>query len=365
MKIPYILASAYIIAVGSVMASYNDGSSADKAFFQVKFLSWSKKFNKSYGTSEERNHRMQIWLDNHAFIEKHNRQTPQPSYFLGHNQFSDLSHDEYLEFNKLKQYSSSFSDSIFVSDVQLLEPQVVRGKMIRGSAMLSDIPLSKNWVIDGAVTSVKNQKSCGSCWAFSAVGAIEGLAYLRSNKLVDLSVQEFVDCDRTDRGCFGGLMNNAFVYEEGIGGVCSWTDYPYFGRKHWLKGCEKHECDVVPSSDISGFVNVTQSDEGLMEALSIQPVSVAVDAAAPDFRFYSSGVMDKEDCYEKLDHGVLAVGYGTQGGKDYFLIKNSWGTTWGQDGYIMLARGEAFEPTGQCGLHLMSSRPVYNQTDLA
>ena len=179
------------------------------------------------------------------------------------------------------------------------------------------VPKSQDWRQQNAVTSVKNQGQCGSCWAFSAVGALEGVMSISSGKLVDLSEQQVVDCDTVDQGCHGGLMTNAFDYVMENGGLCSSDSYSYTGRSG---ECMTTDCDIIPESKISGCVDITGGGEdGLRFAVAGQPVSVAIEADKLAFQFYKSGVFENKKCGENLDHGVLAVGYTD----DYWIVKNS------------------------------------------
>ena len=216
------------------------------------------------------------------------------------------------------------------------------------------LPESIDWSQKGAVTAVKNQGQCGSCWAFSTTGSVEGINYINNGNLVSLSEQQLVDCAGSygNQGCNGGLMDNAFQYIIHEGGLCSESTYPYQGVQ---QKCQSSSCSKVVQ--ISGYTDVPQQNEdALMSAVAQQPVSIAIEADQSSFQFYSGGVMTGS-CGHNLDHGVLVVGYGSMNGSDYWKVKNSWGPSWGMDGYILLGRGSSFQPHGQCGILDSASYP--------
>merc|ERR1711972_482614 len=212
---------------------------------------------------------------------------------------------------------------------------------------------SVDWTTKGAVTPVKNQGQCGSCWSFSTTGALEGAWEIATGKLVSLSEQQFVDCDKVDSGCSGGLMDNAFQYAE-KNAICTEESYSYTGRGGT---CKASSCTVgIPNGGVTGFKDVAKNDmQALMEAVTQQPVSIAIEADKSSFQLYRSGILSSL-CGTSLDHGVLLVGYGSDSGKDYWKVKNSWGTTYGENGYVRLLRGKG--GSGECGLLSQPSYPV-------
>lgn len=222
------------------------------------------------------------------------------------------------------------------------------GKHVYSGAVLPD---SIDWSQQGAVTPIKNQGQCGSCWAFSTVGSLEGRNQIATQNLVSLSEQQFVDCDKVDQGCNGGLMDNAFKYVMNSGGACTENSYGYTGRDG---SCQASSCTVgVQSSAITGYKDVDGTEEALAEAVAQGPVSVAVDAESK-FQLYSGGIVTS-NCGTSLDHGVLTVGYGEESGTKYWKVKNSWGASWGEDGYIRLLKGKG--GAGECGI--LTGPPSY------
>jgi len=219
---------------------------------------------------------------------------------------------------------------------------------------LTDPPASVDWRTKGYVTDVKNQKQCGSCWAFSATGSLEGQTFKKTQKLPSLSEQNLVDCSKKqgNKGCQGGLMNNAFTYIKVNDGIDTEMSYPYKGKN---RKCEFKKADVGGTD--TGFTNVkTGNEEDLQQAVAtIGPISVAMDASHPSFQMYRSGVYSEKKCSSKrLDHGVLAVGYGTEGSKDFWIVKNSWGPSWGMKGYFEMARNDK----NMCGIATQASYPL-------
>jgi len=239
--------------------------------------------------------------------------------------------------------------------------------VMSSAADLAALPAAIDWTTKGAVTPVKDQGQCGSCWSFSTTGALEGAFAIKYGTLVSFSEQQLVDCDTLgnggrDHGCNGGLMDNAFNWISKNNGLCTETDYPYVSGVTKTAGtCQKSCKNVVGSDVLSSPVDVEPaSDVAMMGALALGPVSVAIEADERDFQLYKSGVFSGK-CGTNLDHGVLAVGYGTDsnGGGDYYKVKNSWSTTWGEKGYIRLGRGAGFNGgKGQCGILLEASYPV-------
>jgi len=299
--------------------------------YQNLFTQWVAENDKSYG-HEEFFSRYHTFKANVDFINQHN--SLNKSYTLAINKFADLNT---AEFGKtMCGYKRELRASARI-------PSSVNGRRAVGDSV--------DWVAKGAVTPVKDQGQCGSCWAFSATGGIEGALAIKTGKLVSASEQQLVDCGggEGNQGCNGGLMDYAFSWVIKNGGIASEEAYRYTGRDG--------ACKKIPSSlAISGYKDIAEgSEDDLLTAVTSQPVSIAIEADQGCFQFYHSGVLDDPSCGENLDHGVTAVGYDTDSatGKDYWRVKNSWGTSWGDAGYIKLVRGK-----NQCGLALAASYPV-------
>ncbi|KAG7224137.1 hypothetical protein INR49_019872 [Caranx melampygus] len=334
-RMKLLLVAAAVLAVASC---------ASVSLEDLEFHAWKLKFGRSYSSPSEEAQRKQIWLNNRRLVLVHNIMADEgiKSYRLGMTYFADMDNEEY------KRMISQGCLRFFNSSM----PR-------QGSAFLrlpegNDLPDTVDWRDKGYVTDVKDQKQCGSCWAFSTTGSLEGQNFRKTGKLVSLSEQQLVDCsgDYGNMGCDGGLMDNAFKYIQANGGIDTEESYPY--------EAEDGECRFKPENigaKCTGFVDVKQGDEGaLKEAVAtIGPVSVGIDAGHSSFQLYESGVYDEPECSStELDHGVLAVGYGSENGKDYWLVKNSWGLSWGDNGYIMMSRNKH----NQCGIATAASYPL-------
>lgn len=218
---------------------------------------------------------------------------------------------------------------------------------------------SVDWTTKGAVTPVKNQEQCGSCWAFSTTGSLEGANFIKNGQLVSLSEQELVSCAGSfgNQGCNGGLMDDAFKFVE-KNGLDKESTYGYTQKTGKCNTAKEKLADGIKPGAVTSFKDVKPNNEKqLAAAVTKGPVSVAIEADQSGFQFYKSGVFSGK-CGTNLDHGVLAVGYGTSGGKAYWKVKNSWGSTWGDKGYIMLAK-DISSKSGQCGIAKQPSYPIF------
>ncbi|KAF8008064.1 hypothetical protein BT93_K1903 [Corymbia citriodora subsp. variegata] len=297
---------------------------------------WMAHYGRVYKDMDERQSRFEIFKTNVRQIESFNRGSGKP-YKLSVNQFADLTNEEFKVRNRFKSHMCSTEAASFKYE------------------NITAVPSSMDWRKKGAVTPVKNQGQCGCCWAFSAVAAVEGINEITSGKLISLSEQELVDCDvgGQDQGCEGGWMDSAFQFVEKHG-LTTETNYPYVGTDG--------KCNVKSKSNravnIKGYEDIpANSEEALLKAVANQPISVAIDAGGFEFQFYTSGVFTGA-CGTDLDHGVTAVGYGTSDdGTKFWLVKNSWGEEWGEEGYIRMQR-DVSAKEGLCGIAMKASYPT-------
>ncbi|KAF6327532.1 hypothetical protein mRhiFer1_008251 [Rhinolophus ferrumequinum] len=307
---PSLFLAALCLGIASAVPKFD--STLDTHWYR-----WKATHRRLYRANEEE-WRRAVWEKNMKMIELHNREYSQRKhgFSLAMNAFGDMTNEEF------RQVMNGFQNR-----------KQKNGKMFR-EPIFAKIPSSVDWREKGYVTPVKNQGQCGSCWAFSATGALEGQMFRKTGKLVSLSEQNLVDCSRSqgNEGCNGGLMDNAFQYVKENGGLDSEESYPYLGRR----------------------------EKSLMKAVAtVGPISVAIDAGHSSFQFYNKGIYYEPNCSSKdLDHGVLVVGYGTEGAASnsnkFWIVKNSWGPEWGMNGYVKMAKDQ----DNHCGVATAASYPT-------
>jgi len=297
---------------------------AEEVFYENEWEDWKAMYNKVY-SAEEDIKRQSIFMENKIRVAFYNERDTHATY--EHNEFMDLTAEEF----KARFLGFAHNDKALENVAEDIDT--------------TSMPTSVDWTDKGYVTPVKNQGQCGSCWAFSTTGNIEGQHFKKTGKLVSLSEQQLVDCDRKqDQGCNGGLPSNAFQYIEGTG-LESESDYPYRG----VDGTCQYSKSKVAAT-VSGWKKISTNETQIAaQVAAVGPLSIGINAGP--MQFYAGGVSCpwKILCNPKqLDHGVLIVGYGTENGKDYWKIKNSWGSGWGEKGYYRICRGK-----GACGLNNM------------
>ncbi|CAL1536018.1 unnamed protein product [Lymnaea stagnalis] len=303
---------------------------------------WSRfkaTHGKVYKNALEEMYRRKVWEGHLAYIQEHNAayQRGEQSFFLGENAYADMTNEEFVKvMNGYRMRTGPGSPIVYAGG----DPK--------------DLPDTVDWRDKGYVTDIKDQGQCGSCWAFSTTGSLEGQNFKKTGKLTSLSEQNLVDCSQKqgNQGCNGGLMDQAFTYIKVNNGIDTETSYPYEAVDDT---CRFNAANV--GAEDNGFVDIKSKDErALQDAVAnVGPISVAIDASHSSFQLYSGGVYHSLFCSQtRLDHGVLAVGYGNYQGKDYWLVKNSWGTSWGDKGYIMMSRNK----DNNCGIATSASYPT-------
>jgi len=300
------------------------------------FEEWVEKHQKVYD-EHELLYRFRVFKNNLHFIEEFNSETH--GFTVGLNKFADLTNTEFLE-----RYTGLNRPLIRIADPK---HQFV-------FEHIHSLPSSVDWRTKGVVTEVKDQGQCGSCWSFSTTGSVEG-AWALNYSLVSLSEQNLIDCSKSygNVGCNGGLMDYAFQYIIDNQGIDTEESYPY-------EETTSYDCRYKANNKgatISNFQDVTSgSESSLQNAVAYRgPVSVAIDASKMSFQLYKGGVYYEPRCSStNLDHGVLTVGYGTGSSGDYWIVKNSWGESWGDEGYIYMARNK----NNNCGIATAASFPI-------
>ena len=321
------------------------------------FKEWIIKHKIQIENDNEYTRILNNWIDNNKYIKYVN--SLNKPYKLNHNSYSGMTHQEfsnYMNFklnNKELAYNINNLDNILSTD------------------FTDYIPQSVDWRTKGAVTPVKDQGQCGSCWSFSNTGSLEGAYYIKYGDLISFSEQELVDCSNLknggpNMGCNGGQISQTMDWIGKNGGLCTEDAYPYTsGTTKTIDSCKSSSCISVSKSKVISHTNVApNSDNDMMVALINQPVSVGIEADQRDFQLYSSGVFTNS-CGTDIDHAVLLVGYGFDNvsNLNYYIIKNSWSTSWGEQGYIYLGKdtdqfGKSYNSgKGQCGVLMMGSYP--------
>ncbi|PUZ46369.1 hypothetical protein GQ55_7G069900 [Panicum hallii var. hallii] len=335
------LFAAAVLACACALGAMAARDLADHQAMVAKHEQWMAKYGRVYTDAAEKARRLEVFKANVALIESVN--AGNHKFWLEANQFADLTDDE------------------FRATRTGYKPASGKGRRTTtgfryANVSLDDIPDSVDWRAKGAVTPIKDQGECGCCWAFSTVASMEGIVKLSTGKLISLSEQELVDCDVNgmDQGCNGGEMDDAFQFIIDNGGLNTESNYPYTASDGT---CDSSKASNDAAS-IKGYEDVPANDEAsLRKAVANQPVSVAVDGGDSHFRFYKGGVLSGT-CGTELDHGIAAVGYGVASdGTKYWIMKNSWGTSWGEGGYIRMERDIADEG-GLCGLAMQPSYPT-------
>ena len=272
---------------------------------------------------------------NDIFIIEHNNLNL--SYEVDHNQFSDI------------RYTDGKNPSLN----HYIRPTQKTPYLLNDD---TELPKHIDWREKHDVSTVKNQLECGSCWAFSATGSVESAWSIHHHKLYNLSQQELVDCSVSygNNGCDGGLMDNAFQYIID-NGLCANSSYPYTANSSGI--CLNTTCPKIVH--IKNFTDIQPNEHSLAKAVHRQPVSVAIQANLQSFQMYKSGIYSDPNCGDDLDHGVLVVGYGYDAFWDmnYWIVKNSWGSSWGDNGYIRI-RKDISDPNGLCGIAIDPSIPM-------
>ncbi|KAK6190179.1 hypothetical protein SNE40_002102 [Patella caerulea] len=327
-----MLKLALLLVGVAIVAAINEDLNGEWEIF-------TQTYSKEYASEADAQMRRLIWEDNVNFIQLHNLRADRGlhSYRLGMNAFGDMTRVEIVQ--KMNGYRMANRTG---------------GATFMPPSHVDALPTTVDWRTQGYVTPIKDQKECGSCWAFSSTGSLEGQHFKRTGTLVSLSEQNLMDCSKPEgnHGCGGGLMDYAFEYIKSNNGIDTEASYPYTARD----GRCRFKAANVGATDV-GFTDIPRDSEaGLQQAVAtVGPISVAIDASRSTFHFYKTGVYSDVECSSvRLDHGVLAVGYGTDAGSDYWLVKNSWGTVWGMQGYIMMSRNK----NNQCGIATQASYPM-------
>ena len=323
----------------------------------ARFNEWFLAHNIKFNDDNQLTRMFNNWVDNDKYIEYINSQNK--SYKLAHNQYSGMNQEEFNDYMGLQSNYEKFKINISGSD-----------KNISTDFNVS-VPTFVDWRTEGAVTQVKNQGQCGSCWSFSNTGALEGAYWLKYANLTSFSEQELVDCSNFKNGgpnmaCNGGQIAQTMDWIGKNGGLCTEDSYPYTsGVTKTVTSCKSKSCTLVSGSKVVSHTDVSpNSDNAMMLALTKQPVSVGIEADQRAFQLYASGVFT-DTCGTNIDHAVLLVGYGHNNvlNLDYYILKNSWGNTWGDQGYIYLGKGtnqsgQTYnDGKGQCGVLMMGAYP--------
>ena len=336
-----IFAILAVAALGTVQALPEDIEALNHGTHFEHFTAWLLEHKPHYRNNVEKvADRFKIFAKNLDKIREINAQNK--SYYLGLTGLTDLTQEEYKQFYLNKELKSAKQ----TSTLPFTHANVEAVDKI-------------DWRDKGAVTPVKNQGMCGSCWAFSSTGSMEGINFINSGKLISLSEEQLVNCDKTDHGCGGGLMDNAFKYVINNGGIDTEADFPYHAFALW-RTCPadkegNHAVTITDYTDVP-----TKNKDALLQALSAQAVSIAIEADHFVFQNYRGGIITEDTCGDTLDHGVLAVGFDTTADTPYWIVKNSWGASWGESGYVRLAINVT-DTSGQCGILEHPVYPVINK----
>lgn len=328
-----------LIATGLLAGAYFALSGSQTDEVALAFTAYTTEYSKNYLSEDEFNFRKGIFETNLKKINEYNSKKLSSTW--GTNQFTDWTDEEYKSILGYKSHRNNVEEFEELSDGQM-------------PTNCPDWPKeSIDWREEGIVTPVKNQGACGSCWAFAATAALEGAYAKQFGKLVSFSEAQLVECDKFSHGCGGGLMYNGFNH---------WmrnnprTDEEYSYNEKPGKCKESSTTSDYPLLEWGYRVDITE--RCLYDALKHNVVSVAIRAENDVFRHHNSGIIDDVECGTELDHGVTVVGY--EKTEDVWIVKNSWGPTWSEEGYVRIRRGDGM---GICGINQENSQAVYDDSD--